>query len=251
MNRNFITVQGNRWMLIIVKLCAILHLISHLSIFISSLEFGTLLHLWLYKQYMGKKDNKRSIAIKTSDEGEEISGTDRLQILTFLRLFQTGKMSSSRRNVGRQTEKPRKSQVTWPSLPFAGKEYCILSYYLQKCWSLYLEKKNNNRFWVRRLLDLSSETGPWSFILTKQVTNICPTGSSCTVKHLNIFTLISACTWIQTKCFLLSTNISITTFFTKDDHFLLLSAPLYPSEIYRNHPRLWATLRARIIKDCP
>ena len=157
MNRNFITVQGNRWMLIIDKLCAILHLVSHLSIFISSLEFGTLLHLWLYKQYMGKKDNKRSIAIKTSDEGEEISGTDRLQILTFLRLFQTGKMSSSRRNVGRQTEKPRKSQVTWPSLPFAGKEYCILSYYLQKCWSLYLEKKTTTTvfgsvdYWIFRV----------------------------------------------------------------------------------------------------
>ena len=113
------------------------------------------------------------------------------------------------------------------------------------------KKKKNNRFWVRRLLDLSSETGTWSFILTKQVTNICPTGSSCTVKHLNIFTLISACTWIQTKCFLLSTNISIATFFTKDDHFSLLPAPLYPSEIYRNHPRLWTTLPARICKDCP
>ena len=40
---------------------------------------------------MGKKDNKRSIAIKTSDQSEEINVTDRLQILTFLRLFQTGK----------------------------------------------------------------------------------------------------------------------------------------------------------------
>ena len=249
MNRNFITVQGNRWMLIIDKLCAILHLVSHLSIFISSLEFGTLLHLWLYKQYMGKKDNKRSIAIKTSDQSEEINGTEGCKYSRFCVFSKREKMSSSRRNDGRQTEKHWKSQITWPSLPFAGKEYCILSYYLQKCRNLYLEKKNG--FWVRRLLDLSSETGTRSFILTKQVTNICPTGSSCTVKHLNIFTLISACTWIQTKCFLLSTNISITTFFTKDDHFLLLSAPLYPSEIYRNHPRLWATLRARIIKDCP
>ena len=171
---------------------------------------------------MGKKDNKRSIAIKTSDQNEEINGKDRLQILTFLLFFQTEKRSSSRRNGGRETDKRGKSQVTWPSLPFAGEKYCILSYYLQKCRNLYLllkKKNNNNRFWVRRLSDLSNETGTWSFILTKQVTNICPTGSSCTVKHLNIFTLISACTWIQTKCFLLSTNISIATFFTKDEHF--------------------------------
>ena len=75
-------------MLIVDKHCSIF---THNEVVISSLEFGTLLHLWLYKQYMGKKDNKRSIAIKTSDQSEEISGTDRLQILTFLRLFQTGK----------------------------------------------------------------------------------------------------------------------------------------------------------------
>ena len=40
---------------------------------------------------MGKKDNKRSIAIKTRNQSEEISGIDRLQILRFLRPFQTGK----------------------------------------------------------------------------------------------------------------------------------------------------------------
>ena len=157
MNRNFITVQGNRWMLIIDKLCAILHLVSHLSIFISSLEFGTLLHLWLYKQYMGKKDNKRSIAIKTSDQSEEINGTEGCKYSRFCVFSKREKMSSSRRNDGRQTEKHWKSQITWPSLPFAGKEYCILSYYLQKCWSLYLEKKTTTTvfgsvdYWIFRV----------------------------------------------------------------------------------------------------
>ena len=168
---------------------------------------------------MGKKDNTRSITIKTSDQSEEISGTDRLQILTFLRLFQTGKnvfLAKKRRPANGKTRE-KSGHMTLSAV--RGKRILYFIILFAKVSKPLSWKKKNNRFWVRRLLDLSSETGTWSFILTKQVTNICPTGSSCTVKHLNIFTLISACTWIQTKCFLLSTNISIATFFTKDDHF--------------------------------
>lgn len=40
---------------------------------------------------MKKKDDKRRIAIKTSDQNEGIAGTNGLQILTFSLFFQTGK----------------------------------------------------------------------------------------------------------------------------------------------------------------
>ena len=42
-------------------------------------------------------------AIKASDQNVEIVGKNGLQILTFSRSLQTGKMSSSSRNGGRQT----------------------------------------------------------------------------------------------------------------------------------------------------
>ena len=43
------------------------------------------------------------VAIKASDQNVEIVGKNGLQILTFLRSLQTGKMSSSSRNGSRQT----------------------------------------------------------------------------------------------------------------------------------------------------
>ena len=66
-------------MLIVDKHCAVF---THNEVVICSLEFGTLLHLWLYKQYMGKKDNKRSMAIKTSDQKKRGK-----RILYFIILF--------------------------------------------------------------------------------------------------------------------------------------------------------------------
>ena len=143
---------------------------------------------------MGKKDNKRSIAIKTSDQSEEISGTDRLQILTFLRLFQTGKKCLLREETAAGKRKNTGKVRSHDPLCRSREKNTVFYHIVCKSVETSILKKKNNRFWVRRLLDLSSETGTWSFILTKQVTNICSTGSSCTVKHLNIFTLISACT---------------------------------------------------------
>lgn len=147
-------------MLIVDKHCAVF---THNEVVIFSLEFGTLLHLLLYKQYMGKKDNKRSMAIKTSDQSEEINGTDRLQILTFLRLFQTGKnvfLAKKRRPANGKTRE-KSGHMTLSAV--RGKRILYFIILFAKVSNLYLEKKNN-RFWVRRLLDLSSETGTWSSI---------------------------------------------------------------------------------------
>ena len=52
---------------------------------------------------MQKYDDKQSLAIKASDQNGEIVGKNGLQILTFWPSLQTGKMSYSSRNGGRQT----------------------------------------------------------------------------------------------------------------------------------------------------
>lgn len=48
----------------------------------------------------------------------------------------TGKMSSSSTNGARQTANGRRGrcQVTWPSLPFAGKKYAALNLSIQSSW---------------------------------------------------------------------------------------------------------------------
>ena len=55
----------------------------------------------LYKQFMWKQDDKRSIATKASHQNVEIVGKNGPQILTFSCSLQTGKMAEQ--NGGRQT----------------------------------------------------------------------------------------------------------------------------------------------------
>ena len=56
------------------------------------IEFETLVAL---QTVMKKNNNKRNIAIKTSDQNEEIVCRNGMQIITFSRLLQTGIMSCS------------------------------------------------------------------------------------------------------------------------------------------------------------
>ena len=73
---------------------------------------------------MQNYDDKRSIAIKASDQNGEIDSKNGLQILAFSRSLQTGKMSSSSRNGGRQTRE-MSGHVTLSVV--RGKKYAVLN----------------------------------------------------------------------------------------------------------------------------
>ena len=83
------------------------------------LEFETLLALQAGHVEVGS-DDKQSIALKASDQNVEIVGKNGLQILTFSRSLQTGKMSSSRTAAGKRQTREMSGHVILSA--FRGKK---------------------------------------------------------------------------------------------------------------------------------
>ena len=86
------------------------------------------LNLKLYNLYNHKYADKRSIAVKASSQNVEIVGKNGLQILTFSRSLQSGKMSPSSRNGGRQTTNAANVRSRVPLCRSRGKiTRCLIS----------------------------------------------------------------------------------------------------------------------------